>query len=315
MKPSTGATARQSEMTDRIMMSVRDRLALSLVRLSWRLARHTSFHVRLATETGVLLVPIHLGAGLDNLNDTESWLRPVIRHVFGDRRGLFLDVGANIGQALISLLRVSRDIPYLGLEPNHDSCDYLNRLIRANRLECHHALPVGLGASASVASLRLGSDFDVSATLVSGFRPDTMFPDARSVLVERGDALLARLDTGPVQLVKIDVEGAGLETLQGLQGMLDRDRPTVVIEVLGYRHLLEDPTVFGDVPGREVEEIVALRRSRIEMLESFVRQHRFDAALIGPDGGWHRVDTLDPPSDRVENNFLLTPSDPHLQAP
>lgn len=98
--------------------------------------------------------------------------------------------------------------------------------------------------------------------------------------VEVPAARIDELVNGPVDLVKIDVEGWEAALLRGMTGILEQRRPTIVVEVL--------PWAEGSCA-----EVLAPYDYRIEQ--------------ITPKGLREVVDPLDVSTINGENNFLCTP--------
>src|SRR5450432_1131388 len=88
-------------------------------------------------------IPILNGIGLSNLVTTEEWMKALIITILKIKKGIFIDVGANIGQTLMKLRSFS-SVRYIGIEPNPDCIVYLERLIHLNNIEDCTICPVGL---------------------------------------------------------------------------------------------------------------------------------------------------------------------------
>jgi hypothetical protein len=77
-------------------------------------------------------IPIINGLGVGNLDLTEKWMAELIKRLIQIRSGVFVDVGANIGQTLIKLRAVAPDVDYVGFEPNPTCFHYLTKLVERN---------------------------------------------------------------------------------------------------------------------------------------------------------------------------------------
>jgi hypothetical protein len=60
------------------------------------------------------------------------------------RGGVFVDVGANLGQTLIEFWLIDSGNSYIGFEPNEACIEYLETLININSLDGCKIIPVGL---------------------------------------------------------------------------------------------------------------------------------------------------------------------------
>jgi FkbM family methyltransferase len=142
----------------------------------------------------------------------------------------FLDVGANIG--VVSILvagAVGPEVTVHALEPEPENCRALAENIAANGLDQVSAHEVALGAASGPGVLHVAGESGTgSHSLVGGDRSgSTEIP----IEVVRGDAFVSTLDRTPA-VVKIDVEGAELDVLRGLEGTLaTSDLRDVFVEV------------------------------------------------------------------------------------
>jgi FkbM family methyltransferase len=164
-----------------------------------------------------------------------DWKSRLIDHHLTERPGVLIDVGANVGQTLLDYVASSSGAGYIGFEPNPCCADGVTAFIRNNALDDAALVPVGLSDRDHVARLymRLGtSGADTGATLRRDLRP-TRATEEIFVPCFRFDAIEKELlDGRPVSIIKIDVEGAELQTLRGMREYLSTSRTPVVCEVL-----------------------------------------------------------------------------------
>jgi len=240
-------------------------------------------------------VPLVAGVGFDNLQPTERWMDTVLPVLLGHRGGTFVDVGVNVGQTLIKLRRFDAAVPYVGFEPNPVCYTYTQKLIAENRFEHCTLVPVGLSNTATVVSFHMRSDSDVGASTVDGFRKFGEGPhDVRLVPVFTGDDMLERLGTPSVSVLKVDVEGAELEVLQGFEATLAR-RPFVLCEIL--------PLFSHDGPkGR-------FRKPRQDALLAFMRHAGYALYRILPDASALPLRDIDVHRDPELTNYLFAPQE------
>ena len=158
----------------------------------------------------------------------------VLSDLYGNKgQGLFIDVGANIGQTLLKLKSIGREIHYLGFEPNASCVQYLYALIKQNEFEFATVFPVGI----SNESKRLDLNFytrdltDESASMVPRFRPANTIHQTVKIQVEAPDELPAELFDN-VYVLKVDVEGAELEVLDGFKEIIEKHLPFILVEIL-----------------------------------------------------------------------------------
>ena len=98
----------------------------------------------------------------------------ILEKLLPERKGLFLDVGANIGQTLLKLKSIEPDVLYYGFEVNPACLFYLNELIKANKFTGTSIIPVGLSDRTGLASLHFFSKNadDATASALKQIKPD-----------------------------------------------------------------------------------------------------------------------------------------------
>ena len=179
-----------------------------------------------------VVLPLMGQVGFENLTPGEPWLDTWLTRLSTGRRGAFVDVGVNVGQTLLKVKTSLPAMPYVGFEPNAVCFHYTQRLVELNRFEHCTLVPVGLSNRTALLPFFLRHEYDVSASVVEGFRPLSQSPRRAYVPVFDGDSVLDTLAVGTVGLIKIDVEGGELEVLEGLRRTIHRDRPFIFCEIL-----------------------------------------------------------------------------------
>ena len=134
-----------------------------------------------------------------------------------------LDIGANIGNHALYLALFAGAARIVVIEPNPLALEALVGNVLANRLEgvidLDH-LGFGLGEADSAGWGMKPHDRNLGAT--------KMQPGKGALQVRRGDDVFP--DLMP-DLVKIDVEGMEMEVLAGLEALIARARPILLVEV------------------------------------------------------------------------------------
>ncbi|MCA2011066.1 FkbM family methyltransferase [Cereibacter sphaeroides] len=134
-----------------------------------------------------------------------------------------LDIGANVGNHALYFAMFTGASRVIPVEPNPLALEPLVANILANRLQgliCLDYLGFGLGAEDSAGWGMKKHDRNLGAT--------KMFAGQGDLQVRRGDTVFADLTPA---FVKIDVEGMEMDVLAGLDGLIARARPTLMIEV------------------------------------------------------------------------------------
>ena len=136
---------------------------------------------------------------------------------------LVLDIGANTGNHALFLALFAGAARVIPVEPNPLALEPLVGNVLANDLagviDLSH-LGFGLGAEDSTGWGMKRHDRNLGAT--------RMRPGEGELRVRRGDDVFAGLSP---DLVKIDVEGMEMDVLAGLEGLIARARPSILVEV------------------------------------------------------------------------------------
>jgi FkbM family methyltransferase len=145
-----------------------------------------------------------MGVGGGNLYVSEMWMITLLERIPLRNDGIFLDVGANIGQTLLKLKSCRSDLRWIGIEPNPLCVAYLEQLIKVNAFAYCTVVPIALHTSDEIRVLEFyntdGSDS--AASLIENFRPEQ--PVSRAfVAVFSYHALEALVPKDNVTFVKI----------------------------------------------------------------------------------------------------------------
>ncbi|MBL8839661.1 MAG: FkbM family methyltransferase [Alphaproteobacteria bacterium] len=138
-----------------------------------------------------------------------------------------IDVGANIGLTTALLSTVIRNGAIHAFEPSSSAFPHLVETIAANAIA--NARPYRLALSDRDGSARF-FDNPISAAASHLCADGTLGNTTETVAVTTLDALAAAKGIGPVDFIKIDVEGFEPEVLLGAQETIRRDKPGVFLE-------------------------------------------------------------------------------------
>jgi FkbM family methyltransferase len=139
----------------------------------------------------------------------------------------FLDVGANIGY--YSGLAIARVGPgkVIALEPDPENFGYLQRTVEANQATNTVCCQIAAGAAKGTATLYASSSNRGDNRLYANSLADQTV----EVEVDTVDAILDELRVGPVDLIKIDVQGFEGQVVSGMrQTILRSPRLTLLME-------------------------------------------------------------------------------------
>jgi FkbM family methyltransferase len=181
-----------------------------------------------------LIIPLVGRQGYDNLNLSEPWMTETL---FGLRplfNGYFVDVGVNLGQTLLKAHAVFDEFNYIGFEPNPSCVSYVQEIIRQNRFQKAAVLPIAVGEKTEMLKLVffVPDKNDSSATIIENFRPYSVTDHYIFVPVFDIRKLTHFLPNKPFSILKIDVEGAEMDVLVGLNEWISSYCPLILIEIL-----------------------------------------------------------------------------------
>jgi FkbM family methyltransferase len=190
-------------------------------------------------------IPIIRRAGFDHLygpTDTDYF---IYKHFSSQlAKGVFVDIGANIGQTAVRAFVANPKQHVISFEPNKFCVDYLQQFKKANPHLNLTIVPKAISDADGIQKLYLNSELDTSASLDRDGRQG-FFDGAKVIEVDciSGETV-SKIVGGSASFVKIDVEGAELIVLKALKGLIQRDKPVIYCEVLDAH---DDKSVAGNI--------------------------------------------------------------------
>lgn len=243
---------------------------------------------------------------LASANQHESWLDDIYKKVLNQKQGAFVDVGVNTGQTLLKLLQIDGDRQYIGFEPQIAPSFSVEHFLVENRLTNHIIIPIGLSNKHGLVKLKIrghgfGSLSSSFASFVDGFRPDDFYMYSKYAYTVPGDEIIPYLNLNSIAMIKIDVEGAELEVIEGLASCIESYMPFILFEVL--HHYLAATNEELD------EEMISFREGRIARLEKILRSKRYSIYQICGEREIQKVQKIKPKkvSDMTTTNYLAVP--------
>lgn len=214
--------------------------------------------------------------------DSEPYLLPVLRRIFDQRTGTFLDVGANIGQTLLKVLSLDPARPYVGFEPQLECCFYIEQFLRLNALNNAQVVPIALSDRTAMVPLFRDRAYDDTASVLPthAYAPNQTRPYKSWVPARTGDQVLSEMGLRDVAVIKIDVEGFEPEVISGLSETLRAQRPFILFEVLGNyfwnKHVEEATGREKSHRANEIYRTLANLRYSIHRIDARGNEHLID---------------------------------------
>jgi len=185
-----------------------------------------------------------------------------------NRGDVCYDVGANLGFFSILLSRLAGPAGSVyAFEPVPENACTIERNARLNRLDNIKVVQMALSSVDGKEELLLAHHIGGAVLKSAGTPPDL----AGSLVVETAtlDTLVERRRIKPPNILKIDVEGAEMEVLKGMERVLREWTPTVLLE-------LDD-------------EAAAACEEKVSVCRSFLHDLGYRTELLPnsyPDGRW-----------------------------
>jgi FkbM family methyltransferase len=194
-------------------------------------------NMSIARNSGIGMSSQLFWHGLDGYEpDTSRTLRLLF-----ERAATFVDVGANCGLYSVLGALWNPHLRVIAFEPVPPIFTRLKRNVLLNRLESRiHSENLALSSKSGKATLFLppgeSLDPETTGTLVSdGWQATQVSPLLIEVETVRFDEYEAG-HPARVDLIKIDVEDFEADVLEGMRGVIMRDRPFIVCEILPRHH-------------------------------------------------------------------------------
>ncbi len=219
----------------------------------------------------------------------EPWLHDLYAAALRAAPGAFIDVGANLGQTLKTVLSVAPECLYLGFEPHVAACHSVEDFIQANSLSNCHILPIALSEKRQISEMFLsrrdkGASVCPAASLIHDFRPASSYDSTKYTVTLAGDEVVAAMGIDAISVIKIDVEGGELEVIRGFEKTLSTIQPFLVFEVLNF-NLYRDPADADTIDGQDLDEqTVRFRTARTRTMEDLLSRLSYRLFQIQPEG-------------------------------
>lgn len=174
----------------------------------------------------------------DDVDKVSETYEPRVRELLSPRPSeVVVDIGANIGVHAVWLSRkVGPSGVVLAVEPEHTNFTILSLNKRINNLSNVIPIMLALGSTPRKAQLLVPRPSVMGQVTII---PSIALSKASVVTVdcETLDNVISALGISQVSAIKIDVEGAELDVIQGAEQTIMKFRPRLIIEAHGLANL------------------------------------------------------------------------------
>jgi len=154
----------------------------------------------------------------------EPWAWKYIRI---EENSVVIDIGAHIGLYTIPIAKIAKNGFVVAIEPNPDNFKCLIENIRLNSLR--NVITLNIAAWNDDCELNLFRGY--SSAWHSVIRSRYVTDQTVRVRAKKLDDVVKELGLNKITLIKIDVEGAEFQVLQGLKSTLQQFKPDLLIEI------------------------------------------------------------------------------------
>jgi FkbM family methyltransferase len=180
------------------------------------------YQTRVGCEDFQLELPNEDVSILPSLQQYEMY-EPHIQVLFGEvikNTWTILDVGANFGQHTVLLSKLAKEV--IAIEASLNNAQFLIANIDLNK--CENVYPICIGAWSEKTILTFNENENGGAASHLGDLPGAKTYHSLDIAVDRLDHLVM----GPVDFIKMDIEGAELFALQGASKLLFTFPPILI---------------------------------------------------------------------------------------
>lgn len=159
----------------------------------------------------------------------EEGIVRMLKRVFVNNPELtFIDIGAHIGKYTVLAGRYLRKGQVLAFEPHPENFEYLVLNVSINRINNAKLFPLALLNKIGFVKMIIADTSGEHSCKYSETKTNSKVINVPAVTL---DYVVQRLNLKNVDLIKIDVEGAEIEVLEGAINTLYKFRPHIVMEV------------------------------------------------------------------------------------
>lgn len=147
-----------------------------------------------------------------------------------EEKHIVFDIGANIGYYTVVLAQKASDGALYAFEPVSSTRSQLEDNISLNSLNNVSVYPFCVSNQNTSSVIYISNDSNVGMSSLK--EPENFSGKTESVQTISFDTWLETQEISSVDIIKIDIEGAEVLALEGMQQSLSKFRPVILIEVI-----------------------------------------------------------------------------------
>jgi FkbM family methyltransferase len=159
-------------------------------------------------------------------------------------QGMFIDVGANEGMWSAAAAKKYKRV--VSFEPDHNLCVHLRKVLPANVAVYEIALSDQRGDAQLLTPLLDGTPFESRSSLSQTANGNVPCLERIVACAHLDDFGLADVD-----VVKVDVEGHEAAVLEGGRGLIERERPYLIVEIEERHHPGKSDAIISGFAGKD----------------------------------------------------------------
>ena len=243
-----------------------------------------------------LVVPMLKGVGRKLIVPDDPWMSRCLKQQLALKPGAVIDIGANAGIYLVKLRALDSERQYVGFEPNPLCKYYVSEVIRLNHFKKASCFPFAISNKDEVRILYASKADDAGASIIQEFKNEDDLSYSTEVVTVIGDQFLKLLELPDgVSTIKIDVEGAELEVLEGLRETINQFKPTFYCEIWN--------PVDDGTPGHQE------RLSRLKALFTLLDDYGYVVYGASQNGALNEIKGSDAINSRYRPEYMLVHKD------
>lgn len=143
-----------------------------------------------------------------------------------------MDIGAHIGYFSLLMARlIGKDGKVVAVEPIQSNIEYLHHSMNKNHLQNIVLCPIAVGDKKKKAQADVFIDSDMANLVDSPFKPTAHAHAKQELQITTLDKLIDTIKFKKIDFIKIDVEGYEEYVLKGSHDVLQKNKPTLLIEI------------------------------------------------------------------------------------